>query len=233
MFVIIAGGGRTGAQLAIALLSENHQVLVIEHRRELLARLHRELPTEVIYEGLPIDPQVLERAGIRKAQVLAATTDTDANNLVLCYIAREMFDVPRIIARVNNPRNAWLFDENFHVDVALNSANVLAHLIQEEMSRGDMMTLLKLRRGRYSLVEEKIPPGAKAIGVAIKDLGLPEQCVIAGIIRQGKVIVPRGNTTLELEDEVLAVTDQDGARRLAELFAPPGEKTNQDGKALP
>jgi trk system potassium uptake protein TrkA len=230
MFVIIAGGGRTGAQLATVLLSENYQVRVIEHRRELLSRLHRELPTEVIYEGSPIDPQVLERAGIRDAQVLAATTDTDANNLVLCYMAREMFKVPRIIARVNNPRNAWLFNENFHVDVALNQANVLAHLIQEEMSLGDMMTLLKLRRGRFSLVEEKIPPGAKAAGIAIKDLGLPDQCVIAGIIRNGKVVLPRGNTTLEPEDEVLAVTDQDGARCLAELFAPPGRKTSKDTK---
>jgi len=94
------------------------------------------------------------------------------------------------------------------------------------MSLGDMMTLLKLRRGRYSLVEEKIPKGAKAIGIAIKDLGLPDQCVIAGIIRLGKVIIPRGNTTLEPEDEVLAVTDQDGARRLAELLAPPGKRLN-------
>ena len=222
MFVIIAGGGRTGAQLATVLLSENYQVRVIEHRPELLARLHRELPTEVVYEGSPIDPQVLERAGIRTAQVLAATTDTDANNLVLCYIARKMFNVPRIIARVNNPRNAWLFDENFHVDVALNQANVLAHLIQEEMSLGDMMTLVKLRRGRFSLVEEKIPVGARADGVSIRELGLPDQCVIAGIIRHGKVVIPHGHTTLETGDEVLAVTDQDGARLLAELFAPPG-----------
>ncbi|MBU4224589.1 MAG: NAD-binding protein [Chloroflexi bacterium] len=222
MFVIIAGGGRTGAQLASLLLVENQQVRLIEHRRELLTRLHRELPTEVIYEGSPIDPAVLEHAGIREAQVLAATMDTDANNLVLCFIAHEMFKVPRIIARVNNPRNAWLFNENFHVDVALNQANVLAHLIQEEMSLGDMMTLLKLRRGRYSLVEEKIPAGAKALGIAIKDLGLPDQCVIAAIIRGGKVIVPSGATVFKPEDEVLAVTNKDGACRLAELFAPPG-----------
>lgn len=222
MFVIIAGGGRTGAQLASLLLAENQQVRLIEHRRELLTRLHRELPTEVIYEGSPIDPQVLEQAGIRQANVLAATTDTDANNLVLCFMARKMFKVPRIIARVNNPRNAWLFNENFHVDVALNQANVLAHLIQEEMSLGDMMTLLKLRRGRYSLVEEKIPAGAKALGIAIKDLGLPDQCVIAAIIRGGKVIVPSGTTVFKPEDEVLAVTNKDGACRLAELFAPPG-----------
>jgi trk system potassium uptake protein TrkA len=220
MFVIIAGGGRTGSQLALLLLAGGHQVLVVEHRRELLTRLHQELPTEAIYEGNASDPAVLEQVGITKANVIAACTSDDTINLSLCFLARKTFGVPRTIARVNNPRNAWLFDENFHVDVALNQANVFASLIQEEMSLGDMMTLLKLRRGRYSLVEEKVPPGAKAIGVALKDLGLPEECVIAAIIRDGKVTLPRGDTTFQKDDEVLAVTDSDGARRLAELLAP-------------
>ena len=220
MFVIIAGGGRTGSQLALLLLAGGHQVLVVEHRRELLTRLHQELPTEAIYEGNASDPAVLEQVGITKANVIAACTSDDTINLSLCFLARKTFGVPHTIARVNNPRNAWLFDENFHVDVALNQANVFASLIQEEMSLGDMMTLLKLRRGRYSLVEEKVPPGAKAIGVALKDLGLPEECVIAAIIRDGKVTLPRGDTTFQKDDEVLAVTDSDGARRLAELLAP-------------
>jgi trk system potassium uptake protein TrkA len=144
----------------------------------------------------------------------------DPSNLALCFLARKMFGVPRTIARVNNPRNAWLFNGEFHVDVALNQANVFASLIQEEMSMGDMMTLLKLRRGKYSLVEEKVPEGAKAIGVALKDLGLPSECVIAAIIRGGKVTLPRGDTTFQQDDEVLAVTDPDGARQLAELLAP-------------
>lgn len=220
MFVIIAGGGRTGSQLALVLLAAGHQVLVVEHRREMLTRLHQELPTEAIYEGNPTNPTVLENAGIRNANVMAALTSEDTSNLALCFLAREMFDVRRTIARVNNPRNAWLFNGEFHVDVALNQANVFASLIQEEMSMGDMMTLLKLRRGRYSLVEEKVPPGAKAVGVALKDLGLPEECVIAAIIRDGKVTLPRGDTTFQKDDEVLAVTDPDGARRLAELLAP-------------
>jgi trk system potassium uptake protein TrkA len=132
-----------------------------------------------------------------------------------------MFKVNRTIARVNNPRNAWLFDDNFYVDEKITQADVIAHLIEEEMSMGDMMTLLKLRRGRYSLVEEKVPPGAKAIGVALKDLGLPEQCVIAAIIRKGQINLPRGITTLEEGDEVLAVTDAEGAEMLAQLLAPP------------
>ena len=220
MFVIIAGGGRTGSQLALVLISGGYQVLVVEHRNELLTRLHQELPTEAVFEGNAADPAILEQAGIRKANVIAACTSDDTVNLSLCFLARKIYGVPRTIARVNNPCNAWLFDENFHVDVALNQANVFASLIQEEMSMGDMMTLLKLRRGRYSLVEEKVPAGAKAIGVALKDLGLPEECVIAAIIRDGKITLPRGNATFQQGDEVLAVTDPDGARQLAELLAP-------------
>jgi trk system potassium uptake protein TrkA len=220
MFVFVAGGGRTGSQLASLLLSEGYQVRLIEGRPELLARLHQELPTEVIYEGVETNPTILEEAGLRDANVMAACTSDDATNLALCFMARKVFNVPRIIARVNNPRNAWLFNEQFNVDVALNSANVMAHLIQEEMSLGDMMTLLKLRRGNYSLVEEKVPPGAKAIGTAIKDLGLPEQCVIAAIIRSGKVHVPRGDTTFQEDDEILAVTNAEGAKELARLLVP-------------
>jgi trk system potassium uptake protein TrkA len=218
MFVLIAGGGRTGTQLAQLLIEQNHRVRVLENRKDVLARIHRELPTEVIYEGEPTDLDFLDLAGIRQANVVAACTSLDEDNLVICYLARKRFMVPRTIARVNNPRNAWLFNELFHVDVSLNHSEVMARLIEEEMSLGDMMTLLKLRRGDYSLVEEKIPDGARAIGVAIKDLSLPENCVIAAIIRHGKVVVPRGDSLLELGDEVLAVTDRKGADQLAAMF---------------
>jgi trk system potassium uptake protein len=219
MFVLIAGGGRTGAQLANLLVSQDHEVRVVDNRREVLERIHRELPTEAIIEGDPLELRVLEQAGIRRAQVMAACTTVDEVNLSLCYLARTHFNVPRTIARVNNPRDAWLFDAKFHVDVAVNQADILASLIQEEMSLGDMITLLKLRRGNYSLVEEKIPPGARAVGIAIKDLTLPEHCVIAAIIRKGEVMIPRGITTFEVDDEVLAVTDGEGATSLADLFA--------------
>lgn len=220
MFVLIVGGGRTGTQLASILLLQKHNVHVVENRPEILARIHRELPTEVIFEGSYTDSQVLVQAGIEHADVLAACTVSDADNLATCYLARQRYNIPRTIARVNNPRNAWLFDEKFHVDVSLNNAEIMARLIEEEMSMGDMLTLLKLRRGDYSLVEEKIPARAKAIGMAIKDLALPENCVIAAIIRQGKIVVPRGITTFEEGDEILAVTDREGARQLIILFSP-------------
>lgn len=221
MYVLIAGGGRTGTQLALMLLEQGHEVQVVDHRADVLARIHRELPTEVIYEGDPTQVDVLRGAGLAKTDVLAACLVNDEDNLVICYLAREVFGVKRIIARINNPRNDWLFDEKFHVDVSLNHAEVMARLIEEEMSLGDMMTLLKLRRGDFSLVEEKIPSGARAVGKAIKDLALPEQCVVAAIIRHGKIVVPRGDTVLQSDDEVLAVTDREGADDLAELFAPP------------
>lgn len=221
MKILIVGGEPTGAQLAALLLEQNQQVILVEHRSAVLTQLHMDLPTEAIYEDNAMDLRVLEEAGIRDMDVLVACTSNDTDNLVLCYLARKLFNVPRTIGRINNPRHAWLFDSKLNVDVALNESSVLAHLIGEEMSLGDMMTLLKLRRGQFSLLELVIPPDAAVIGVAIKDLHLPEECVIAGIVRKGKMIVPRGLTVFEVGDEVLAITDPDGADELSVLFGSP------------
>ena len=221
MFVLIAGGGRTGARLANLLINQNYKVRLVENRRDLLGYLHQELPTEVIYEGNPVDPTILEAVGVREVHAVAAVTSDDSANLAICYLSKMLFEVPRTIARVNNPNNAWLFDEHFKVDVSLNSADVFAHLIQEEMSLGDMMTLFKIRRGRYAVVEEKVPAGAKAIGVALKDMDLAEHCVIAAIIRDGVMTLPRGDSTLQAEDEIIAVASPEGAQKLSELLAFP------------
>jgi trk system potassium uptake protein TrkA len=228
MFVLIAGGGLTAAHLATLLVQQNHQVRLIEHRREVLTSLHRELPTEVIYEGMPTDPQVLEQAGIRQAEVLAACTSNDVENLVLCFFARTRYHVPRTIARINNPRNAWLFDQKFHVDVALNQSEILATLIEEEMSLGDMMILLRLRRGRYSLVQERVHEGAHAVGVALKDLPLPPNSVIAAILRQDQIHIPRGVTQFQAGDEVLAIVDREAAEELARLFGDPNAASERE-----
>lgn len=223
MYVIIVGGGRTGSHLASLLLQQGHEVRLIDHRPDILATLHREIPTEVIFEGDGTDPQTLEAAGIQRAQVLAAVTADDAENLVVASLARHQYGVRRIIGRINNPKNAWLFSPDFGVDVALNNADIMARLIEEEMSIGDMMIMLKIRRGKYSLVEEKIAPGAKAIGIPIKDLSLPEHCIISGILRAGEMVLPRGITVLEEGDEVLALVDEPAREELARLLGRPGE----------
>ena len=223
MYVIIVGGGRTGSHLASLLLQEGHEVRLIDHRPDILATLHREITTEVIFEGDGTDPQTLEAAGIQRAQVVAAVTADDADNLVAASLARYQYGVRRIIGRINNPKNAWLFSKDFGVDVALNNADIMAKLIEEEMSIGDMMIMLKIRRGKYELVEEKIAPGAKAIGIAIKDLPLPEHCIISGILRHGEMVLPRGITRLEEGDEVLALVDEPAREELARLLGRPSE----------
>ncbi len=221
MFVMIVGGGRTGSHLASLLLMQGHEVRLVEHRPNILTTLHREIPTEVIFEGDGTDPDTLEAAGIKRAQVLAAVTADDADNLVVASLARHQYGVRRIIGRINNPKNAWLFSTDFGVDVAGNNADVMAKLIEEEMSIGDMMTMLKIRRGKYSLVEEKIAPGARAIGIAIKDLPMPDHCIISGILRHGEMVLPRGVTVLEEGDEVLALVDDTSREALAKLLGRP------------
>ena len=224
MFVVIGGGGHTGARLAAYLIAQRHEVRLIESHHEVLAHLHRDLPTEAIVEGSATDPRVLDAADVKRAAVVAACMASDAESLALCHMARVRYNVPRTIACVNNPRNAWLFDATFHVDVALDQSDILAKLIEQEMSLGEMMTLLKLRRGRFSLVSEKLPPGARAAGLAIKDLPLPANCVIAAILRKGEIVIPRGPLAVEVGDEVLAIVDAEGAPALEALFGHPSKE---------
>ena len=212
MYVIVVGGGNTGSELTKFLLEGGHTVRVVEERPTVLAKLANEIPPEVIVTGDGSSPSVLEQAGIHSAQVVAAVTGSDETNLVVTSLARFEFNVPRVIARINNSKNSWLFTPEMGVDVSLNQAEILARLSVEEMSIGDMMTLLKLTHGKYSLVEEKIEPGSPAIGMQISDLVLPPNCIISGIIRHGELVLPRGTTTLEEQDEVLALVD--GAARL-------------------
>ena len=221
MFVIVVGGGNTGSQLAKFLLEAGHTVRVIDERPAVLEKLARELPAGIVINGDGSSPMVLEQAGIHQAQVLAAVTGSDETNLVITTLGRFEFNVPRVIARINNAKNAWLFTPEMGVDVSINQAEILARLSAEEMSIGDMMTMLKIRRGKYSIVEEKIAPQAPAIGRAIKDLPFPPNCVISGIIRDGEIVLPRGTTVLEEGDEVLALVDGPAREQLEKLLSRP------------
>jgi trk system potassium uptake protein TrkA len=221
MFVIVVGGGNTGSQLAKFLLDAGHTVRVIDERPAVLEKLSAEIPQEFIISGDGSSPAVLEKVDIHKAQVLVAVTGSDETNLVVTSLGKFEFNVPRVIARVNNSKNAWLFTAEMGVDVALNQAEILARLTAEEMSIGDMMTMLKIRRGKYSLVEEKIAPKAAAIGKTLKDLELPANCVISGIIRHGEIVMPRGVTVLQEADEILALVDDSSRDQLAKLLGRP------------
>ena len=221
LHVMIVGGGKVGTYLAQILIADGHTVKVIEGTREEFQRAAQELPAEVIVFGSGTDPNVLESAGIRDADVVAAVTRTDETNLVITSLARFEFNVRRTIARVNIPKNAWLFTPAMGVDVPLNQADLMAHLIAEEMSLGDVMTLLKLRRGQYSLVEYKVGPQSVAAGKAVKDLNLPHECVLTAVIREGNLLIPRGDTVLAPDDEVFALVHVSQLDVLASILKSP------------
>ncbi|MFZ4656749.1 MAG: potassium channel family protein [Caldilineaceae bacterium] len=219
MKVLIVGGGKVGSHLATLLLAGQHQVVMIEQRAEVVKRLQHELPRARLQLGSGTDPLLLEAVGIQQTDVVAAVTGQDETNLVIATLARFAFNAPRVIARVNNPKNAWIFTPQMGVDVALNQADVMAHLIAEEMSVGDMMTLLKLTKGQYSLVEERVAPTAPAVGKALRDLPLPTDCSLTAIIRQGRLLLPRPDLVLAVDDEVLAVIHAEQTAALAALLS--------------
>ena len=218
MFILIVGGGRTGSSLGRMLLDEGHTIKIIDERADVIERLRREFPAESILQGDGSSPSTLEAAGVQGANVLAAVTVDDEVNLVIATLARFEFNVRRVIARVNDPRNAWLFTPEMGVDVGLNQADILARLIAEEMSLGDMLMLLKLRRGEYSLVEERLRPGAPAVGTKLKDLHMPGDCAIAAVFRKGKVIVSHSELVFQADDDVLVVTSKQALSPVRSLF---------------
>lgn len=223
MNVLIIGGGKVGSHLAKLLLGGQHQVNLIEQRADVVARLAQEFLSAstktVIRLGNGTDPLLLEALGIHQADVVAAVTGQDETNIVVATLARFAFSVPRVIARVNNPKNAWIFTPQMGVDVALNQADVMAHLIAEEMSLGDMTTLLKLTKGQYSLVEERVHPTAPAAGKAVRELTWPVDCSLAAVIRNGHLLIPHGSFVFAPNDEVLAVIHAEQATALAALLS--------------
>ncbi|MEZ4736174.1 MAG: TrkA family potassium uptake protein [Caldilineaceae bacterium] len=219
MNVLIVGGGKVGSHLAKLLLAGRHQVKLIEQRVEVGERLAKELPAGALSVGSGTDPILLEASGIQQADVVAAVTGQDETNLVITTLARFAFHAPRIIARVNNPKNAWMFTSRMGVDVALDQADVMTHLIVEEMSLGDMTTLLKLTKGQYSLVEERVHPTAPAVGKAVRDLAWPVDCSLAAVIRGGHLLIPHGTFVFAPGDEVLAVIHAEQAAALAALLS--------------
>jgi len=221
MRVLIVGGGKVGSYLAAMLLADGYEARVVENRDRVLSRLHRELPTEVIVDGDGTRKEVLDMAEAHKADVLVCVTGDDEVNLTISLMAKTFYKIPRVIARINNPRNAWLFTPEMGVDAAVNQTDLLSKLIAEEMSLGDMMTLLRLRKGEISLVTEKLEPGAPAEGKRVADLAFPKDCLLVGVIRGDDVLMPKGNTDLQAHDEILAMVRAGAQAEFSHLLSNP------------
>jgi len=224
MKTLIIGGGKVGAFVADFLQKQGHTVVVIEERREELERLHLEVGEKNVILGSGTDPVVLESSGIHQMDVVAAVTGKDEVNLVAASLARFEFNVPRVIARVNNPKNAWMFTDDMGVDAALNQAELIGHLILEEMSLGDMVPLLKLRRGQYSLIEEKVHPQSVMAGKRIEEIKLPDQCVLIAVLRKDDMIIPHGKVKVQAADEIIALAHSSQLDELDAILGPAGER---------
>jgi trk system potassium uptake protein TrkA len=220
MRTMIIGGGKVGTYLAHFLHDAGHEVKVVELRREELSRLQEDVGPDHIVLGSGTDPTTLESAGIRQMEVVAAVTGADEVNLVITSLARFEFNIPRTIARINNPKNAWMFTPDMGVDVALNQAELMGRLILEEMSLGDMMTLFKLRKGQYSIVEEKVDPTASVVNKTLKEIQLPPQCVLVAVIRRDGMEIPHGDLVFHPADEVIALVHSSQLESLAQLLGP-------------
>lgn len=199
------GGGKVGAFLAETLDAKGHRVSVIERSKELCERLAA-TTSAVIIHGDGCDLRYQEEADVGGSEVFAAVTGDDDDNLVACQLARTYFRVPRTVARVNNPKNERIFNK-LGVD-AISSTTVIAQLIEERTTVGDIITLHTLKKGKLAVVELDLPTDrCRSCEVPLRDLGLPPGCVLVSIIRGEEVIIPQGGSTLQPGDTVIAVTE--------------------------
>lgn len=205
MFALIVGGGKVGSYLAQSLAADGHKVVVLEKGTEIISKIKVETDVSVIHAD-GCDPEKLEEAGVRQADLVVAVTGDDEDNLVVSQLAKHNFKVKRVIARVNNPRNEWLFDRAWGVDVAVSAVHIIAKIIQEETSLGDIVTLLKLRKGEVALAEVKIPAGAASVGKTLQELALPPESVIVAVLRDVHLLIPKADTVIGAGDELLAIT---------------------------
>lgn len=218
MRVIVAGAGKLGRRVA-ELIKEKHSMTVIE-RDEARARYIKELLDVCVVNGDANDPSILLEAGADCADVVVAATGEDEDNLVICTLAKFEFKVLKVIGAVRNPKNQWLYNRSWGVDVALDSAQIVASIIEEEATLADLVTLLKLREGQVSVVELTVPQGSKIAGKMIKEMSLPEQCVVAAILRGTNILVPYGDFRIEPADEVMLIAHPDAEEALKKLVEP-------------
>jgi trk system potassium uptake protein len=207
MRILIAGGGSVGRHMAHQLAAAGDQPIIVDNDLAVVQRRREtSLSTGVQWlVGDACDVRVLEQAGAREVDVFTAVTGDDEDNLVASLLAKQEFGIPRVIARVNNPGNEWLFTEMWGVDIAVSTPHLLTSLVQEAVSVGALVRLLSLQRGRANLVEVTLAPESPACGRTVASSGLPREAAVVAMIRAGHVIVPTVDTVLKVHDEIVVL----------------------------
>ena len=206
MRVAIAGSGAVGRSIALELVDNNHQVMLIEREVSNIDPESVEAAEWVHADACELAS--LEEAGLETCDVVIAATGDDKVNLVVSLLAKTEFAVRRVVARVNDPRNEWLFGENWGVDVAVSTPRLLAALVEEAVAVGDLVRLMTFRQGQANLVEVTLPEDTPLAGQAVGGLKLPADSALVVVLRGGRVIVPQADDALEPGDELLFVATQ-------------------------
>ena len=204
MKIIVVGGARIVHFLCRAFISQGHEVILVNRDREECSRLARRLKATVVH-GDGSDPQVLAEAGAESADAVLAVTPNDEDNLVICEISTRRFHVPRTLALVNDPDNEEVFKE-LSDTTAFSTTHILANLIEQRADFEDITNLLPVGEGKINVTEVTLRADAPVVEKALKDIPLPENALITGILRNGEAIIPRGPTVLHAGDRLILMT---------------------------
>ncbi len=216
MYAIIAGGGKVGRYLTEAMVNAGHEVLLIEKNKAKVEQYNEQLGT-VVVQGDACEMQVLASAGVARADVLIAVTGDDEDNLVCCQIAKRKFQVPRVIARVNNPRNERIF-KALGIDVTVSHTKALLQVIEQELPSSFVYHMHNLHDSQLQIVDAVIGPQSPALNRNLNSLKLPPDSLILLVVRAGKAIVPKGDLILAEKDEIVALTPQASDANIRELL---------------
>ncbi|MEO5723019.1 MAG: TrkA family potassium uptake protein [Ilumatobacteraceae bacterium] len=208
MKIVIAGAGSVGRFIAEQLVANKHEVTIVESDAEVVAH-HSAEGGATWQRGDGCDLDVLKAAGLENADVVAAVTGDDEDNLVISLLAKQEFGVPRVVARVNNPKNEWMFNQMWGVDVAVSTPHLITGLVQEAVTVGSFVRLMSFERGKARLAEVTLAASSPAADKEIVELGFPREATVVAVLREDKLVVPHGDTTLRVGDEVMVlITDQ-------------------------
>jgi trk system potassium uptake protein TrkA len=217
MKVGIAGAGAVGLYIAGDLRSSGHEVLLIEQQPGIQERADTAEGIEW-YIGDACEVSTLKDAGLDRCDVVVAATGDDEDNLVVSLLAKTEFAVPRVIARVNNPKNEWLFNENWGVDLSVSTPHLITALVEEAVEVGRLVRLLQFEGGHARLVEATLATDAPVVDKAIAELDIPRDATIVAVVRDEHVVMPRGDTVFEAGDEVLAMVTPDAEDDVRKLL---------------
>ena len=217
MRVAIAGAGNVGRSIASELLENGHEVLLIEREPKALKKQTVPNATWLLADACELDS--LEEARLQDCSVVVAATGDDKVNLVVSLLAKTEYGVPRVVARINHPKNEWLFSEAWGVDVAVSTPRLLSALVEEAVTVGDLVRLLSFRRGEANLVEVTLPPDAPLAGHRVGDITWPRDVALVAILRDNRVITPTDDDPLEAGDELMFLSAPDMEHELHTLIA--------------